>query len=131
MYTCSDMYRPDTVPKNYQHFLQPNAASAFSKVTEILIQDLVLLVIVKDLLATGYSYLSAGLLFASIVFIVHLPSPLLLGKIYGTILAVLATTSALVIPAVVAEFQLGFYIVFAVHVLVYALLLAWSRWMRA
>ncbi|MCA9367333.1 hypothetical protein KC887_03690 [Candidatus Kaiserbacteria bacterium] len=129
-YRLADMYRADTVPLPYQQLLSPNAASALSKASEIIIQDIVLLIVVSDLLAAGYSYSSTGTLFAVIVFLLHIPSPIILGRIYGSILMVLATFFAAFIPVIIGELVLGFYFVFAFHLLVYMLLLVWSRWMQ-
>ena len=129
-YKITDMYRIDTVPKSYHQLLAPNVVSAVSKMSEILIQDLVLLVIVTQLLQFDLSYLAAGCIFAVIVLLVHIPAPVLTGKIYGVILMVAASVGALFIPFVVSNLTLGFYIIFLFHLSFYVCILIWSRWMH-
>jgi hypothetical protein len=80
-FTLEQMYGVATLPKSYQQLLAPNANSALSKAGEILVQDVVLLVIVTELLRMNYSYLAAGGLFSVIVFIIHIPSPYIIGRI--------------------------------------------------
>ena len=125
-FSIDDMYRVDSIPTPYRQLLKPNLYSALVKLSEIAIQDLVLLVIVLSLNQMT-SYLYASLAFSLIVFLVHIPSPMVLGKLYGSILMVLATLGALVVPYVIGELTLGIYYVFACHLAVYMLLLVWSR----
>lgn len=129
-YKITDMYRIDTVPESYHQLLAPNAASAVTKMSEILIQDIVLLVIVTQLLQFHFSYFAIGSIFAAIVFLVHIPAPVITGKIYGVILMTTATVCAFFIPYIISNTPLGFYIIFLFHLMFYVGILFWSHWMH-
>lgn len=130
VYTIHDMYMYKSLPVSYYQLLSPNTASALSKSSEIFIQDIVMLVIVVQLLELGYSYIEAGLVFSLVVLIIHIPSPFILGKLYGNILLILATIFALFIPIIIDTISIGFYIVFAFHLFIYISLLISSRLMQ-
>lgn len=128
-YRIFDMYAYQTLKESYYQLLIPNAASSISKVSEIIIQDIVMLVIVSQLLAYDVSFLIAGVIFAAVVFVIHIPAPIITGKVYGTITMFTATIIAFLVPFVVSVLPFGFYLIFVLHLLFYAGLLVWSRWM--
>lgn len=114
-YGLTDMYGYETLKPEYHQLLTPNFTSALSKASEILIQDIVLLVIVTELITKGFSYIIAGTVFAIIVLLVHIPALKIIGRIYGLITLVFATVSAFLIPFIIGEIAHGFYIVFSLH----------------
>jgi hypothetical protein len=126
-YVLNDMYRSDTLPISYHQLLAPNLGSALSKTSEIFIQDIVMLVVVTELLRFNISLGLAGLLFAVLVFLMHIPSPKILGRFYGVFLMLLATVIAPVIPFFMSKVELGFYLIFTFHLSVYVCLLVGSR----
>jgi hypothetical protein len=129
-YTLDDMYGVETLSESYYQLLKPNLNSSFSKAGEVLVQDVTMLLVVTQLLVMDVSHLLAGLLFAVVVFLVHIPAPLIIGRVYGVWLTVLATSFALFIPLVIDTFIYGFYFVFAFHLFIYILLLVASRLMQ-
>ncbi len=129
-YSLDDMYGVDTLSESYYQLLKPNLSSAFSKAGEVLVQDVVMLLVVTQLLLMNVSHLTAGLLFALVVLVVHIPAPLIIGRIYGVALTILSTGFALFIPWVIDTFVYGFYYVFTFHLSVYVLLLIVSRSMQ-
>ena len=127
--SASDMYRPDTLPEAFHHMLIPKPSASIVKVVEVFFQDVVALVIVLGLLTT-YDVWLAGLLFALLVFALHVPGPGLYGRVYGTVLLALSTAMALIVPYVISTYPFGFYLIFAIHLAAYNLIVLTSFFLR-
>lgn len=126
-YDITDMYGYKTLKDSYYQLLAPSFTSALSKASEILIQDIVLLIIVTELTSLNFSYLSSGIIFAVFVFLLHIPALKIIGKIYGFLTLVFSTSSAFIIPMIIGEISYGFYFILVMHLSFYASLLVWSR----
>lgn len=129
-FTLDDMYKPETLPSAYQGLLVPQFASSVTKAVEIFFQDLVMLVIILQLLQNGFSYFVAGLIFMGVSTAVHLPGLYMFGRVYGAVFLVLSSAFAPFAPLVIGEIAVGFYVIFSFHLIMYPVIIMWSRWMR-
>ncbi len=109
------------IPPTAQIELCPTAAGQTVKITEICFQQLCALMILSGLLALGLGLLAMTVLFTVIVFVIHIPSWWLFGRLFGGFFIWSSTGLATVYPTLMVYTSYSFTYMLMIHVAVYIL----------
>lgn len=110
-----NLYGADTVPTRYLGIVSPKPAGQFPKVIEVVLQDLSAWLIVGGLLTLTNSLSFTIIIFAAIVFILHIPGVWEFGKVYGNYFLILSTALSCIVPLFYLIGPLWFLAVYAIH----------------
>lgn len=109
------------IPANAQIELCPTVSGQVVKVTEICFQQLCALLVLSGMIVLGVGLVAMTVMFTLLVFIVHVPSFWLFGRLFGGFFVWSSTSLAMVYPSLLMYTASGFIYMLIVHVGVYVL----------
>lgn len=122
-YEPSNYFTAASVRPGYDNLFQPPFMSSVVKVEEVFFQNLTLLLLIVFTQSIFSNWWQAGLLLSIISFLLHVPAIKTFNWWYGGLFTVLSTVFIFFTPWLVQKFSYGIHIVFAIHLLMYPVMM--------